>query len=426
MSSRTPFTAYKGITCVVTVQLVDSDGANLVDKYDGTESLAATAWPGDDQAQAFALTAAWNDAALGLVDLTVPGANTDDQSDGLYQWLIKLSNDAAVLARGTMVLSGTPGTGFPGDPDLTSLQYLQLALSAITLTQAQTDYLPYAVQAASNMTRSFCNRDFNRQTYTEYHPPSLEGLILLGQAPVNSLTRVSANLDIAVTVTASESAFQIAYLSFTSTGDYSGSDTAQVYTGIQLTSVASGVTTTTAITFAANPTISQLVSAINAVSGWTATLNSSSYGAWPTSEIYCQDGGQGAIGGNGVFLQVFSQDISARVDHRTGMIALGPGYSTTGFGPKWGPDWLAFDTPAYWPNFNTIVRVVYDAGYDVIPPLVQQSVADITKVILLRFLSDYTLKKESIGAYSYELRDIWDAIPVSARQSLSLYRITNA
>lgn len=424
--SRTPFVVYKGISCVVTVQLVDSDGADLVNKYDGTEALSATAWPGDDQAQAFACTAAWNDAALGLVDLTIPSANTVDEDDGIYQWLIQLANDSAVLARGSMFVSGTPGTGLPGDPDLTSLQYLQLSLAPVTLSQAQTDYLPYAVQAASNLARRFCNQQITRSVYTQYSYPSLEGLVLLQNVPVNSVNRISLELDTAITITANTSTFQIAYVSFVYSGDYAGSNTAQTYTGIKLNSIASGVTATTTILFADNLTLQDLVDSINAVAGWTAQLGAQTYGPWPTSELYLQDSAQGAVNDTGVSLQVFSMDTYGRVDHRTGMLSLGPGYNTVGFGPRWGPDWLALDDQPTWPNFNAVCRVIYDAGYDVVPPLLQKAVAEIAKAILIQFQNDYLLKKESIGTYSYELRDIWESIPLSARQSLSLFRVTNA
>lgn len=424
--SRTPFTAYKGISCVVTVQLVDSDGADLIDKYDGTESLSASAWPGDDQAQSFPLTAAWNDAALGLVDLTVLGVNTDDQSDGAYQWLIQLADGSAVLARGSMYLSGTPGTGFPGDPDLTTLQYLQLALSVMTLSQAQTDYLPFAVQAASNLTRRYCNQQITRYVYTQYSYPSIDGLVLLQNIPINSVNRISLELDTAITITANTSDFQIAYVSFIYTGDYAGSDTPQTYTGIQLNWVSNGVSDSEEILFADNLTLADLVASINAVTGWNAQLGAQTYGAWPTSELYLQDSAQGAVSDTGVNLQVFSTDTYGRVDHRTGMLALGPGYNTVGFGPRWGPDWLALDDQPLWPNYNTVCRVIYDAGYDIVPPLLQNAVAEVSKAILIQFQNDYLLKKESIGAYSYELRDIWEMIPLSARQAMSLFRVTNA
>jgi len=425
-ASRSPIPVTKGITRAAKVQLKDGNGDNAVDQYDGTESMTAFAWPGDDQAQSFSLTASWVDGPLGLVNLTIPGSNTDDSDDGIYQWLIQLADGTAVLARGTLNLAGYPGDGLPGLPDTTSLSYIQLALSGTVLSEAQADYLPYAVHAASDLVRRYCRRNFNRATCTLYQVPSLDGQVLLDQFPVNSITRISVCLDTALAITASPNDFQVAFLSFTSTGDYADSSTPQVYTGIQLTSVASGVQTVTPILFADNLTIQDLANSINAVSGWTATLGLPGYGSWPTSEIYCQDGGGGALTGQGINLQVFSQDIFGRVDHRTGMLNLGSNYNSVGLGPTWGPDWVAFDYPSLSPMNINVARVIYDAGFDVVPPMIQQATAQVSKVMLQLFANDYLLKSESIGAYKYELRDVWQLLPTQVQQALNMYQAHNA
>lgn len=424
--SRTPFVVVKGITSSVTVQVVDGDGNDMIDVFTGSEPLRAMAWPGDDQAQSFQMTATWSNGPLGLVDVVVPGANTTLKDDGIYQWLVQLTDGSAVLARGSLSLSGYPGSGLPGDPDLTTLSYVQLALAAVTLTPIQVDYLPFAVNAASDVARRFCNRRFTRSTYTIYRSPSIDGLILLDEFPVNSVLRISSGLDTAISVSADQVAFQIAYVSFDSSGDFAGSGTDQSYTGITLNSVADGVAVQTVIPFAMNAKISDLVDSINAIPGWTATIPLASYAAWPTSEIYCEDSAQGAMTDGGVTLQVFSRDIRGSVDHRTGMLCIGTGYNSVGFGPRWGPDWTGFDCPSLVASPSNVIRIVYDAGFSNIPPAVQQAVAEVAKAILVRFKEDYTLKSESIGSYKYELRDVWDLMPGSARQALGFYTATNA
>jgi len=427
--SRNIWMVVKGITSVITVQVSDGDGNAVTGVYTGQEQLVAFAWPGDDQAQSFQLTPTWNNgatgAALGLIDLVAQNTSTSSLDDGVYHWLVQLADSSAALAEGELQISGIPGDGLPGLPDLASLTYVQSALSSISLNQPQIEYLPFAVNSASNMVRKYCNRNFTRQTYTQYSVPSLDGLILLGEMPINGVSRISTQLDGAIQVTASESAFQIAYLTFTTTGDYADSDSPLECTGIELHSVSSGVASSTPITFATNPTIQSLADAIGAVPGWTATVTSG-YAAWPTSEIYCQGTGQGALFDAGVTLQVFSQDTQGSVDRRTGMLSLGNGYTTTGFGPRWGPDWLAFDFPSLYPFSDSVVRVIYNAGFDVIPPIVQQAVAEISKAMITRFKVDEPVKKESIGDYSYELFELMEAIPQPVRQGLSLYRITNA
>ena len=427
--SRNVWMVVKGITSVITVQVSDGDGNPVVGVYTGQEQLVAFAWPGDDQAQSFQLTPTWNNgatgAALGLIDLVAQNTSTSSLDDGVYHWLVQLADSSAALAEGELQISGVPGDGLPGKPDLASLTYVQSALSSLSLNQPQIEYLPFAVNAASNMIRQYCNRNFTRQTYTEYSTPSLDGLVLLREMPINGVSRISVRLDDAVQITANSGTFQIAYLTFTTTGDYAASDAELVCTGIELNSVSNGVASSTPITFAANPTIQSLVDSINAVSGWVAILTGG-YAAWPTSEIYCQGTGQGALIDAGVTLQVFSQDTQGSVDRRTGMLSLGTGYNTTGFGPRWGPDWMAFDYPSLYPFSDGVVRVKYDAGFDVIPAIVQQAVAEMTKAMITRFKVDEPVKKESIGEYSYELFELLDAIPQPVRQGISLYRVINA
>ncbi len=425
-NSRQPWNVIKGISATYTVQAVDGDGNPYTGHFTGAESLTAYAWPGDDQAQSFALTPSWNSATLGLIDVQVSAASTTAQNAGVYQWLLKLTDSSAAIARGELNLLGAVGTGLPGLPDLVALSYVQSALASVSLTQDQVDYLPYAVNSASLLVRRFCNRRFTRATFTETSSPSLEGLVRLNQIPVNRVIRVSNKLLSVMNIWANETMFQNAYVNFSTTGDFADSNTALTYTGINLVSSTNGVTTTTPLLFATYTTLGALATAINAVSGWTATVNAGNYGSWAVTELFCDDGSQGALD-EGVSLRVFTQDVSKmRVDSRTGMISLGYGAATSGFGPKWGPTWFAMDDPTGYGFDDNFVRVIYDAGYDVVPPPIQQATAELTKDILERFRTDFALKGESIGAYKYELRDRYDGIPQHVRQTLSRWVITNA
>lgn len=425
-TSRQPWDVIKGISATYTVQVADGDGVAITDKFTGAESLTAYAWPGDDQTQSFALTPSWYSGPLGLVDIQVPAANTTTKDIGVYQWLLKLTDSTAALATGELSLKGASGSGFPGLPDLTSLSYVQSALASVSLSQEQVDYLPYAVNTASSLIRRFCNRRFTRNTFTEVSSPSLEGVIRLNAIPVNRVIRVSNKLLSVMNISASQSLFQNAYVNFSTTGDYSDSNTPLTYTGLNLVSTSNGTTTTTNLLFSTYTTLGSLSTAINAVNGWTATVNAGNYGSWATSEIFCDDGSQGALD-QGVSLRVFTEDVSKmRVDARTGMISLGYGAATTGFGPKWGPTWLAMDDPTGFGFDDNFVRVIYDAGYDVVPASVQMATAELAKTILERFRTDFALKGESIGAYKYELRDVYDGIPMYVKQTLTQWRISNA
>src|SRR5207247_558530 len=84
-------------------------------------------------------------------------------------------------------------------------------------------------------------------------------------------------------------------------------------TGLTLTRIASGVTTTNNLTFAGNVTLADLATAINALgNGWSATVtgDATDYGKWPSADLYVApsfgDGTQsaGALPARGTFAEL--------------------------------------------------------------------------------------------------------------------------
>jgi hypothetical protein len=188
---------------------------------------------------------------------------------------------------------------------------------------------------------------------------------------------------------------------------------------LNLTSVVAGVYTTTPLTYASNPTLGQLVTAINNVSGWSATINSK-YNSYPSADII---EGQN-LQQNGVPLNVWDSTSVSQytVDPRRGIIRIGMPFS-----------WFAYDwdtssrmNPLSPPFFQDRVRVVWTGGYNDSGNFPWP--ADLNYVIaeLTGFYFDG--KQGQVGMenfdnrYQYSLTDDKDRIPLKCKQILDAYR----
>jgi len=353
-----------------------------------------------------------------VVSILTP-AQTATLPPGGYVVHIGLANGGGEIAFGTLQVIPAPGNT-PLFDVLTTPGRMLLMNPEIRNSPDRVAILPLAIRGASQLIRRLCYRRFTRADYTEYHTPALDGGIRLDEFPVNRVIRASRRLDTAITITADPSTFQTAYSDF-ATADGAYNDPSNiVYTGINLVGTSNGTQTTTTILFSATPKLSDLATAVNAVSGWTATAGG--YGAWATSELYCDGTSQGALD-DGVQIPVFSEDISnSRIDRKTGMFYVGSGRFGDDFGPRWGPTWTAFADYGF-PNGEDVVRVIYNAGFTDIPDPIQDATVLMSRLVMDRLLLDMTLKKESIGDYSYELNDklMGMTIPDSIRGMLSLY-----
>lgn len=362
----------------------------------------------------------WSDSGPPNGSITITPNQTAAIPPGGYVLQVGLANGGGPLVYGTLQVLAAP-SNVPLFDVLTTPGRVLISDPSIANDPDRVAALPLAIRAASEIVRRYCYRRFTRGTYTEYHIPSLEGEIKLDEFPVNQVKRLSRKLDDAVTITADESAFQTAYANFiTEDGDFSAPENVK-YTGLSLVGASHGVTTTANLLFSAMTTLDDLIAAVNAVSGWTATTDG--YGAWPIGELYCDATSQGALT-DGVKLRVFSQDVGPRrVDRKTGFVYMGFGRFSGGFGPRWGPAWAQFDDDGGGEDASEVVRVVYDAGFTTVPDAIQNATVELTRLVIDRLLIDYTLKSESIGDYSYQLNDklLGVSIPEAIRGTLALY-----
>lgn len=387
--------------------------------YTGTEPLSCDVWPGDNQAVTFTPTATWYSAANKQILVTYSAANTTSVADGYYEVRIYQTDLSQAFGYGNLTVVASPGTTAAS---LTTVPYVRAALSDLTLSDTQLDFLPSAIQMASDVVRRYCARYFSRRTLTREYIPTYDGRVMLPEGPVNEILRVASDRTPALTISNTSSANQQARCYFATTGDR---ETGLVVTGLTLVRVSSGVATTNTLSFATYTTVSSLVTAINAVgSGWSATTQNS-LGAWGTDQLVGGDTGQGCLTG-GATLSVYANDVSGyNADFATGLVYLGN--STGGdsvMTPAWGPGWQAYlDYPT---QPVSRVQITHDLGFDTIPASVQQATAEIAKAAVTRSATDETLRTETAEGYSYGLATMIEAMTPAVRQMLAQYRITNA
>lgn len=367
---------------------------------DASIALVGTVSDGTTGAAALPFTPTWSASGPPHVSVILTSAQTAALAPGGYVVHIGLASGGGELAIGTLQVISAPGN-LPAFDALTTPARVLLMNPELRNNPDRVAMLPLSLRSASQLIRRSAYRRFTRGEYTEYHTPSLEGGIRLNEFPVNRIVRASRRLDTAITISADPSTFQTAYCNFaTSDGTYNDPENLS-YTGINLVGTSNGVQLTTTILFSSTPKLSDLATAVNAVSGWKSTADG--YGAWATSELYCDGDSRGALD-CGVRLRVFSEDVSSsRIDRRTGMYYVGSGRYASDFGQRWGPNWVEFASTGY--ECDDVVRIKYDAGFTEIPGPIQDATVLMSRIVTDRLLLDMTLKKESIGDYSYELND---------------------
>jgi hypothetical protein len=386
---------------------------------DATMVLSGTVSDGLNGAALLLFTPEWAASGPPQLVVTLTPTQTSALPPGGYVVQVGLASGGGALAFGTLEIIPGPGN-VPLFDVLTTPGRVLLMDPTVRNSADRVAILPIALRAASQLIRRVAARRFTRGDYTEYHVPSLDGQIRLDEFPVNRIIRASRRLDTAITITADASTYQTAYADFsTQDGAFDDPDNL-IYTGINLVGVSDGVQSTTAILFSATPTLADLADAVSSVSGWKATTGG--YGRWATSELYCDGTSQGAIG-DGVQLRVFAEDVSdSYLDRKTGMLGVRYGRYIDDFGPRWGPAWTDYADYGF-PTGDDVVRVTYNAGFTTIPDAIQDATVLMSRLMMDRMQLDFTLKKESIGEYSYELNDklMGMTVPDSIRGMIGPY-----
>jgi len=259
------------------------------------------------------------------------------------------------------------------------------------LNTSNSAYLTSLICAASETVRRICKREFTLTAYSEYYSGGYynDSPLSLRQFPVTAITRVAADPQAAILIQNISTANQRATVATTSTG-------------IALTRVASGVTSTDNVTYTANVTLNAVATAIgNLGNGWSATVQGN-FGLWPSADLKPLQGALNALNG-GQCLEIYAEDVQC-----LGSIAGDPSYNNFG----WRLDDELGVLYGVLPRGSLNIRIDYTAGYATIPQDVQEACVQIILAMYQQGLVNQAVKSERIGEYDYTLKD--GGIPRSA------------
>jgi hypothetical protein len=223
------------------------------------------------------------------------------------------------------------------------------------------------VTAASDAIAKYCRRDFYSRSYDELYNGNGGRTLLMRQYPIQSVKSVRYRPVTVLKVINNNTLLnQQARVQVTSTG-------------VTLTAVASGVLTTTNLTFAGNPTLANMATVITAQgSGWSAQVVGDfggDYGLWPSADLYVTPSFGDGITSQG---NLTARGMNAELKMHTYELA---GYQ---FDPR---GWLLRAIPytdpelmhpenLVWPPGINNFRIQYTAGYTTIPESVQMACAE--------------------------------------------------
>lgn len=267
------------------------------------------------------------------------------------------------------------------------------------------------INRVSAQVETFTNRIFVETTYREWKNGGGD-TIGLKHYPVTAVSRIatgsetmltvkgSTSTDLRATVEAQDSLIRLSRF------DSAGTETAST------------------LAFSTYPTISDLVTAINAISGWTATLTKNGI----SLDLH-RLGGEDALGRDVELTAPDTSDVSYKVDESNGLIRFTDGH-----------DWSAGNDHAAYPRLSRQSRrgfqrilVQYTAGYvgvtgsggaaaSTIPADLRSAAIEIIGRLYQDGLVDPTVGSETLGDYSYSGTGTSTDLDDAARRKLAPFR----
>lgn len=223
------------------------------------------------------------------------------------------------------------------------------------------------ITAASAVIEQECRRTFAQASYDELLHGTGGPYLYLSNPPITRVDSIR---------TGQMPALYVQYADPTNQTERATIDVTD--TAVVLTSIYNAVTTTTTLSFASYPTFTPLAAAINAVSGWQATLPTQ-FAKWRTSDMVNLLGSYNARN-QSVPLTVYWQGLSMfRLDPVSGEVST-PGGFVRGY-----------------ENY----RVQYQGGYAVIPEDIQQATAELVQLTYAALQANPLMNSETLDKYSY-------------------------
>lgn len=244
------------------------------------------------------------------------------------------------------------------------------------------------INRASDLINRYCNRTLKTTAYTLERYNGEGRKLFLENYPVTAITQIcDGTID----------AIRVRYTSTTAYNAYVEID--QGSEEIKL--IHDGTTDATIdISSGNDELLSQVVTAINAVSGWEASISNTDYNSYPSSQLYTKFN-RFALN-QFIYLGIPDEPIDGfEVDYDNGTVDL-PSEFSEGF---------------------QNIYVSYTAGYVTIPASLEQICIELVKFKYNLAKKDLTLKSETIGkVYKYELGDLSKALPDHLLAELDLFK----
>ena len=273
---------------------------------------------------------------------------------------------------------------------LVSLAYVKRRLG-ITGTDNDTR-LQNCIDAATLYIEGLTGRKLAARDIRDWHSLTSQKIVVLPNYPVNDIYQVAWGQQNAISVS------------------YGGSDiqaSARVNEdGVDLRSIAAdGSVTSNALTFASNPTLSTMATAMNAVTDWTCSKLIGGDGeSYKLQRITISD----AKTNTRNLTYADRNEDSYHLRQSTGELVFEDFFSTT-----WPDERINFVR-----GFETLF-VHYNAGYATVPADLTEVAAEMASEVYQMAGKDSNVTSESLGDYSYTLAD------QAARTTRAADRLTN-
>ncbi len=217
------------------------------------------------------------------------------------------------------------------------------------------------ISATSRAIERYCKRRFAADTYDELYDGTREVELRVRNYPILAVERVAYYPAIVLTVNNASASNQRATVKVNDNG-------------LELVHSASATESRNSIAWSVAPTVLQLGEAINALgNGWIGTVQTA-YEGWASRDIRYPPGAVAAK--------------NREADLRIHVEELGRYY----FEPKWG----VLISPSTWSGGHHYWRIVYTAGYEVVPEDIQEACAQWVAALFLQTKRDPGLQQEQI------------------------------
>ena len=241
-------------------------------------------------------------------------------------------------------------------------------INQASFSSAENTTIADLVTAVSKAVQRYTHRDFSATAYDELYDGSDDGRLILNHYPIVSVSRVAFGPVTVLKITNTSASNQRATVQLASNVTELGGSVIRTSTGLSLTRVASGVSSTdTSVTWGGNATLQAVANAVNALgNGWSATVVSG-YENWASSDLRALQGSLGAKNMQAELVVHVNELNWFDIDHERGWLRRSRGLLTP-WDEETGrqPDFTRI--PNYW-------RVIYTAGFATVPEDVQEACA---------------------------------------------------